>query len=217
MRSGSRRASTLRVYMDHKSPYAFLAKDLVYALEDELGIELDWRPYILDLPGKYAGVSTVDADGRVTIERSPQQWRRTRYEYMNCRREANLRRPPLTVLGPQKIWDSSLAAIGSLYAREAGRLRAYDDRVFERFFKRQLDIEDPDVIRAQLHEAGVDTAGFGAWLAGEGRRRLQRIQDEAEAAGVFGVPTFLFEDGDLYWGREHLPRIAELLRARADA
>jgi hypothetical protein len=25
------------------------------------------------------------------------------------------------------------------------------------------------------------------------------------------VPSFLFDDGDLYWGREHLPRIRELL------
>ena len=36
-------------------------------------------------------------------------------------------------------------------------------------------------------------------------------EDEAEAAGVFGVPSFLLDDGDLYWGREHLPRIRELL------
>ena len=30
---------------------------------------------------------------------------------------------------------------------------------------------------------------------------------------MFGVPSFLLEDGDLYWGREHLPRIRELLAA----
>jgi 2-hydroxychromene-2-carboxylate isomerase len=40
---------------------------------------------------------------------------------------------------------------------------------------------------------------------------LQRIQQEAEAQGVFGVPSFLLDNGDLYWGREHLPRIRELL------
>ena len=51
------------------------------------------------------------------------------------------------------------------------------------------------------------------FLEGEGRRQLQQIQREAEAAGVFGVPSFLFDGGDLYWGREHLPRIRELLAA----
>jgi hypothetical protein len=28
---------------------------------------------------------------------------------------------------------------------------------------------------------------------------------------VFGVPSFLLDGGDLYWGREHLPRIREIL------
>jgi 2-hydroxychromene-2-carboxylate isomerase len=34
---------------------------------------------------------------------------------------------------------------------------------------------------------------------------------------VFGVPSFLFEEGDLYWGREHLGRIRELLTAARGA
>jgi 2-hydroxychromene-2-carboxylate isomerase len=44
-------------------------------------------------------------------------------------------------------------------------------------------------------------------------RELKAVQDAAEAKGVFGVPSFLFPDGDLYWGREHLPRIREILAA----
>jgi len=40
---------------------------------------------------------------------------------------------------------------------------------------------------------------------------LRQVQIEAEEAGVFGVMSFLLPDGDLYWGREHLPRIRELI------
>ena len=57
---------------------------------------------------------------------------------------------------------------------------------------------------------------FAAFLEGDGRRQLQDIQREAEAAGVFGVPSFLLEDGDLYWGREHLPRVREVSAAAAN-
>ena len=39
------------------------------------------------------------------------------------------------------------------------------------------------------------------------------MQDEAEARCVFGVPSFLFEDGELYWGREHFERVRERLQA----
>ena len=35
--------SPLIAYLDFKSPYAYLAKDPGYALEDEFGIEIDLR------------------------------------------------------------------------------------------------------------------------------------------------------------------------------
>jgi 2-hydroxychromene-2-carboxylate isomerase len=204
---------TIRLYSDYKSPYAYLAKDLAYELERECGVQLDWLPYTLDIPA-YLGSAEVDAKGAVSEERrNAHQWRRIKYSYMDCRREANRR--GLTIRGPQKIFDSSLANIGMLYAKWHGTFRDYHDRVFERFWKRELDIENPTALAALLTECGADAAGFPTFLDGDGRRQLQDIQREAEAAGVFGVPSFLLEGGDLYWGREHLPRIRELLAAEA--
>ena len=203
---------TIRLYSDYKSPYAYLAKDLAYELERETGVQLDWLPYTLDIPA-YLGSAKVDAKGGVSEEsRNAHQWRRVKYSYMDCRREANRR--GLTIRGPQKIFDSSLANIGMLYAKQHGVFRAYHDRVFERFWRRELDIEDPAVLAAVLTECDADTSGFSAFLDGDGRGQLLAIQRGAEAAGVFGVPSFLLEHGDLYWGSEHLPRIRELLLAQ---
>jgi 2-hydroxychromene-2-carboxylate isomerase len=206
---------TIKIYSDYKSPYAYLAKDLAYALERETGARLDWLPYTLDIPA-YLGSAKVDAAGGVLEEsRNAHQWRRVKYSYMDCRREANRR--GLTIRGPRKIFDSSLANIGMLYAKRNGVFRGYHDCVFDRFWKRELDIESPAALAAVLAECGGATADFAAFLAGDGPRHLQDIQREAEAAGVFGVPSFLLDDGDLYWGREHLPRIRELLAAAASS
>lgn len=203
----------IKIYSDYKSPYAYLAKDLVYELERETGAVFDWLPYTLDIPA-YLGNARLDGSGAVIEEsRNAHQWRRVKYSYMDCRREANRR--GLVIRGTQKIWDSSLAHIGMLFAKREGVLRAYHDRVFERFWRRELDIEDLRVIAAVLEECGADAAGFEAFSSGEGRSELARIQSEAEAAGVFGVPSVLLASGDLYWGREHLPRIKELLLAGA--
>ncbi len=202
---------TIKVYTDYKSPYAYLAKDLAYELERETGVRLDWLPYTLDIPS-YLGSATLDASGKVVEEsRNAHQWRRVKYSYMDCRREASRR--GLVIRGTQKIWDSSLANIGMLYAKQHGVLRAYHDRVFERFWKRELDIEDVAVLGAVLQEVGADASAFADYAAGEGRAQLTQIQCAAEAAGVFGVTSFLLEDGSLYWGREHLPRIKELLQS----
>ena len=98
------------VYSDYKSPYAYLAKDLTYALAEEFPITLDWKPYVLDIP-QYLGSAVVDAAGHVLEEnRNPHQWRRVRYSYMDCRRQA--RKLGLIIRGTRKIWDSSLAAAG---------------------------------------------------------------------------------------------------------
>jgi 2-hydroxychromene-2-carboxylate isomerase len=203
----------VKIYSDYKSPYAYLAKDLIHELEWQTGAHLEWLPYTLDIPA-YLGKAKVDAGRNVLEEnRNAHQWRRVKYSYMDCRREANRR--GLTIRGPRKIFDSSCANIGMLYAKRHGVFRGYHDRVFERFWKRELDIENADALAAVLKECGAETAEFPAFLASEGLSQLDTVQREAEAAGVFGVPSFLLEDGDLYWGREHLPRLREILLAAA--
>src|SRR5215471_3514483 len=200
------------VYSDYKSPYAYLAKDLAYELERDFPVRLDWQPYVLDIPS-FLGSARVDEQGSVVEEeRNAHQWRRVRYSYMDCRRQA--RKRGLVIRGPQKIWDSSLAACGMLFAKRHGGavLRRYHDLTFERFWKRELDIEDPAVVGAVLAEAGADVAGFAAFAAGEGREEVERISRDAEAIGVFGVPSFVVE-GVLFWGREHLPDIRAMLVA----
>lgn len=205
--------AALTLYIDYKSPYAYLAKDPAYRLAEETGATIDWLPYVLDIPA-YLGSATLDSAGQVVEQsRNAHQWRRVKYSYMDVRREAN--RVGLTIRGTQKIWDSSLAGMGLLWANRHGALRAYNDEVFARFWKRELDIESPAALADVLQRAGAPVAGFADWLAGEGRAELEAVQEAAEARGVFGVPSFLFPDGDLYWGREHLPRVRErLLEAR---
>ena len=201
---------TVTAYIDYKSPYAYLAKDLAYELERDFAVRVDWLPYVLDI-SSFLGSARVDDSGRVIEEeRNAHQWRRVRYSYMDCRRQA--RKRALVIRGPQKIWDSALAACGMLYAKRQGDavLRRYNHIIFERFWKRELDIEDPDVIGAVLAESGANTTGFSAYSAGEGRGELDRICRAAEAIGVFGVPSFVV-DGELFWGREHLPDIRAML------
>ena len=181
----------LTVYIDVKSPYAYLAIAPTRALAAEFGISPVWKPYTLEIPDFLGAVET----------RNEHQWRRVRYSYMDARRLAN--QVELTVRGPQKIFDSSIAHIGMLRAQAQDRFEAYIDRVFERFWKRELDIEDPAVIASVLEEAGVPASGFAEWAEDEGRRRHDANQREAEELGVFGVPSYLYRE-ELFWGGDRL-------------
>jgi 2-hydroxychromene-2-carboxylate isomerase len=53
----------LTVYIDFKSPYAYLAIEPTRRLAKELQIEVDWYPFVLDIPS-YLGnmlITTVAA------------------------------------------------------------------------------------------------------------------------------------------------------------
>jgi 2-hydroxychromene-2-carboxylate isomerase len=160
----------LEVYIDYKSPYAYIAKDPTYALEKDFGIEIDWYPLTLNI-GSYLGTAKTNDTGKVLENnRSPRQWLAVKYAYMDARRYASLR--GMTLKGTQKIWDSSIAAIGLLWAKAQNRtiLKRYTDVIYERFWRRDLDIEDVAVVSQVLKESGADIKGFDLYLSGEGRR-----------------------------------------------
>jgi len=201
----------LTVFIDFKSPYAYLAIEPTRRLARELGIGIDWLPFVLDIPS-YLGSARLDGSGAVAQQsRSADQWSKVKYAYYDCRRYANLR--GMTLRGTVKIWDTNLAAIGMLWAKQQGEeiLQRYIDGIYVPFWKRELDVEDISVIERTLAEAGAGTTGFREYSLGAGAQENERLQKDAFERGIFGVPSYVLGD-QIYFGREHLPRIRWLLR-----
>lgn len=208
-----RSAAPLIVYLDIKSPYAFIARGPTRAMAASLGIEVDWRPLTLNIPS-YLGSARLDTRGKVAeSQRTPQQWAAVRYAYRDARRYAQLQ--GLTLRGTEKIWDTSLIhiAFGWVRDRQPARLDAFLDDVYARFWRRELDVEDPRVVADALARADVDTGGFAEYATGEGLERHAAEQRAIFDAGIFGVPSYVVE-GELFFGREHLPRVRWILEGR---
>ncbi len=186
------------LWSDYVSPYAFVAKGWAYQLEADYDIDLEWRPYTLDIASFQGSVA----------ERDPHHWRRVRYAYMDARRYAN--KQGLMLKGPLKIYNARAVQAGMLYAQKHGVFRAYNDLAFDRFWRRELDPENIEAVSALLTQAGAP-AGYGDFLAGAGGAEHDRLRTEAEASGVFGVPSFVF-DGEMFWGGDRIG----LLRERLD-
>ena len=203
--SNRRMSETLTVYIDYKSPYAYLAMEPTRALAREFSLSITWRPYSLQIQDYLGEVDT----------RNPHQWRRVKYSYMDARRMANER--GLIVLGPQKLFDSTVSHVGMLYAGDDGAevQNRYHDIVFERFFKRELNIEDPGAIANVLHEAGATVNTFQDILESEGRTRLDSVLKDAEdLLGIFGVPTYVIGN-EIFWGGDRIPQVRRYLEQRA--
>lgn len=186
------------LWSDYVSPYAFVAKAWAYELEADYEIDLEWRPYTLDIASFQGSVE----------HRDPHHWRRVRYAYMDARRFAN--KQGLTLMGPKKIYYARAINTAMLYAQQHGVFRAYNDLAFDRFWRRDLDPESVEAVGAVLEQAGAPP-GFAAFLDGEGGARHDGLRREAEATGIFGVPSFVL-NGEIFWGGDRV----FLLRERLD-
>jgi 2-hydroxychromene-2-carboxylate isomerase len=178
----------VKMYSDFKSPYAFLAFDPAFALEEKYDIRLKWKPFQLRLKGK--GQRSVYSEYKV------------KYSYMDARRWANMK-GGLMIRGPLKIFDTTPALIGGLFAEKQGRIRAYGNKVFDLFFKRELAADEADAVASVIAGLGLSEQGYRDYLAGDGPADYERAQEDAVADQVFGVPMFYFNN-EQFWGYDRM-------------
>lgn len=187
----------IKMYSDYKSPYAWLAFDPAFALEERYAVRIRWIPFQLRIKG--SGQRSVYSEYKV------------RYSYLDARRCAN-ERGGLMIRGPKKIYDTTPALIGGLFAQKRGRLLDYSRHVYAAFFRRELEVDEADAIAGVIAQLGMPESEYRAYLAGPGRADYDRAQEEAAADHIFGVPMFIFE-GEPFWGNDRLPMLERRLTA----
>src|ERR1700757_111896 len=115
----------VKMYSDYKSPYAFLAFDPAFALEQRYRIRMRWIPFQLRIKGKG--------------ERSTYSEHKARYSYLDARRWAKPR--GLVIRGPLKVYDTTPALIGGLFAERHGCLKEYSRSAYRKFFARDFEAD----------------------------------------------------------------------------
>jgi 2-hydroxychromene-2-carboxylate isomerase len=186
----------IKMYSDYKSPFAYLAFDPAFALEQRYNVRIRWIPFQLRIKGKG--------------ERSVYSEHKARYSYLDARRWAQPR--GLVIRGPLKVYDTRPALIGGLFANREGRLLDYSRKAYELFFRREFEADQPDAVAALVESLGLSAAAYRDYLAGAGARDYDRVQEEAAADNIFGVPIFIFEK-EPFWGHDRIPVLEEKLTA----
>ena len=95
---------------------------------------------------------------------------------------------------------------------QLGDFEQFHNTVFERFWRRDLDIENLGVMSQLIAACGDGANSFTDYCATEGPETLSGIQQQAEISGVFGVPSYVYR-GEIFWGLERLPRLLEAVGA----
>jgi 2-hydroxychromene-2-carboxylate isomerase len=124
-----------------------------------------------------------------------------------------------TVRWPETLDTEWVRPHGSAYwATEAGRGNEFILAAHAARFERGEDLGDAAVLAGIAREVGLDGDACVA-AADEPARHSQvwKGMAEAQATGIFGVPTFVL-DGELFWGNDRLEwlvRRLEQTRGRA--
>ncbi len=185
----------VKLYSDDKSPYADLAFTPGFELEDKFNVKVRWRPFQLRIKGK--GQRSVYSEYKV------------KYSYLDARRWANMR-GGLIIKGPLKIYDTTPALVGGLFAEKHGLLVKYSQHVYDKFFRRELEIDEADAIAGVIAALGLSEKEYRDYLAGEGMREYEAAQEESTTDSIFGVPMFVFRK-EPFWGYDRIGLLEQRL------
>ena len=209
----------LDVYLDIKSPHAYLAVRPTLEVARDFRVRVNFLPYNLSYTA--LGVTTkVEADMK-RRPATPEADRKARMYYAAARQYAALQGLPFR--SPYRLLDSVSAHKALLFAKGQGLEVPFYMQVCVQGWGsgwRDYEVESLEQLRGTLDEVGARTDDFEAFMApnGAGETELGSCMAKAEAAGFAGVPHYVLDDASSgrelgLFGREHLALIREKFAA----
>ena len=184
----------LTVYLDFKSPAAYLAMTPTLALADRLGLATTWKPFRTverDVP-KLGKEETVGESHR-RVRAASQRALAIKYA----------KQQGIDLTFPEKLGASDLA-LGVLTTIEGDPL-PFIQGAFDAYWRDHADLDDLQIVQDLVHKTGTQ---MSAKLS-RSRDLLDAAQDQAEEAGIVGAPAYVIAE-QIFVGREHLPWIEEI-------
>ena len=186
----------IEFWYEFASTYSYPAAMRIEALAEEAGVEVAWRPFLLG-PLLHAHQGMTDSPFNVVPIKGRYMWR-------DMERVCAEQGLPLT--HPSQFpRNTLLAARVAIAGLEDGWTPAFTRKVYEANFVADLDISKPEVLEPLIAEVGA--APLAVLEAAGGPAVKARLKDQVEQAtarGVFGSPSFITADGELFWGNDRL-------------
>jgi 2-hydroxychromene-2-carboxylate isomerase len=196
----------LTFYFDFGSPNAYLAHKVLPALAERTGLSVTYAPILLGGVFKLTG-------NRSPMEAFAGIKSKLAYEQLETRRFVARHGLIAYRQNPHFPVNTLTLMRMAVAAQDLGVFEAYVDSVFADMWERGLKMDDPDVVRVALGEAGLPAADLLAG-AGQDAVKARLIEGTAQAVdlGVFGAPSFLLGEA-LYFGKDRLDEIERVARA----
>lgn len=194
--------SSLTVYFDVASPFAYLGLTQLPALAKATGVTPELRPILLG--GLFRSIGQADVP---MFAMPPPKGRYIGLEMSRWARwwGVEFNQPtkfPQRTVAAQRLCALAFKRPEALpLAIALGRAMWVEGR----------DLEEPDVLRGVLADVGLPREWVEQTQEESTKLRLVALTRQAELAGVFGVPTFVVDGEYLFWGQDRLELVMRAL------
>lgn len=194
-------------WFDFASTYSYPACMRAQTRADEVGVRIRYRPFLLGPIFKGQGWDTspfniYEAKGRY-------MWRDL--QRLCADLSIPLRRPD--PFPQNSLLAARVAIAGDGYAWRDEFCRG----VFRAQFGEGRRIDDPAVIAAILEKAGAPAVAILIQAGSDPvKLKLRAETEQAAALGIFGAPSFVTADGELFWGNDRLDAALAWAKALGD-
>ena len=194
---------TLDFWFDFASTYSYPAAMRIAPLAAAAGVTVRYRPFLLGPIFKAQGWDSSPFN--VYAAKGRHMWRDL--ERLCADLALPFRRPepfPQSSLLPARV---------ALVGLDNGWGEDFCRAVFRAEFAEGRRIDDAAVIGDILADLKLDpTSALAAAQADGNKQALRRQTDDAQRLGIFGAPTFVTRDGELFWGNDRLERALQWAR-----
>ena len=195
---------TIDYYISLNSPWTYLGSARFAAMAKTYGAR------VVVKPTKFGEVF-AKTGGLPLPKRAPQ---RQAYRMMELKRWRAATGLPI-VLEPKTFPADEAAGVRLVLAAAHAGLDAHAlaGEIGRTLWEREQNFADPVVLADAARRVGIDAAAIRA--AGPSDAALDAEWDantaEAVARGVFGAPSYVFADGEIFWGQDRLDFVEKKL------
>ncbi|MBX9826017.1 MAG: 2-hydroxychromene-2-carboxylate isomerase [Xanthobacteraceae bacterium] len=185
----------LDFWFDFASTYSYPAAVRIGRLATEAGVQVRFRPFLLGPIFKAQGWDT-----------SPFNLYPAKGRHMWRDLERLCEDLGLPFCKPEPFPQSSLlAARVALAGMGQGWGEAFSVAAYRAQFAEGRRIDEPATLAAILAGLNVDAkTALDTAQSDDNKLRLRAEIEQAQRLGVFGAPTFITADGELFWGNDRL-------------
>lgn len=186
---------TIDFWFEFASTYSYPAAMRIGAAAEAAGVSVRWRPFLLGPIFKAQG-----------WDNSPFNLYPAKGRYMWRDLERICEALALPFVRPNVFPQNTvLAARVAMLGLAEGWGEAFTRAVYSAEFGEGRDIGEADTIAVVLASLGHDAKAVLARAQSDMNKIALRAQtDEAQRHGIFGAPSFVTADGELFWGNDRL-------------